>query len=94
VLDLISAEVVGINRTLPEPLQVKRFLILGKDFDADDAEITRTRKLRRSYIAEQYEPVIAAFYSGASAVDLRAEVTFEDGRKSHVDMNLKIKDAA
>ena len=94
VLDLISAEVADINRTLPEPLQVKRFLILGKDFDADDAEITRTRKLRRSFIAEQYEPVITAFYSGASAVDLRAEVTFEDGRKSHVDMNLKINDAA
>lgn len=94
VLELIAEEIKGINRTLPEPLQVKRFLLLGKDFDADDSEITRTRKLRRGFIAEQYASVISAFYSGANNVDLRAEVTFEDGRKSHVDMNLKIQDAA
>jgi long-chain acyl-CoA synthetase len=94
VLELIAEEIKGINRTLPEPLQVKRFLVLGKDFDADDSEITRTRKLRRGFIAEQYASVISAFYAGANNVDLRAEVTFEDGRKSHVDMNLKIQDAA
>ena len=94
VLELISEEIKSINRTLPEPLQVKRFLLLGKDFDADDSEITRTRKLRRGFIAEQYASVISAFYSGANNVELRAEVTFEDGRKSHVDMNLKIQDAA
>lgn len=94
IRQLIAEEVDQINRTLPEPLRVKRFLLLGKDFDADDAEITRTRKLRRSYIAEHYAGVINAFYGGEQQVDLRAEVTFEDGRKSHVDMRLAIQDAA
>lgn len=94
VRQLISDEVRRINRTLPNALQIKRFLLLGKDFDADDAEITRTRKLRRDYIAHHYAGVIDAFYSGQDAVDLRAEVTFEDGRKSHVDMRLSIQDAA
>jgi long-chain acyl-CoA synthetase len=94
VRDLIGEEVKRINATLPDALQVKRFLLLGKDFDADDAEVTRTRKLRRSYIAEHYAPVINAFYGGQDTVDLRAEVTFEDGRKSHVDMRLSIQDAA
>ena len=69
-------------------------MLLGKDFDADDAEITRTRKLRRAYIAEHYANVINAFYGGQNEVDLRAEVTFEDGRKSHVDMRLAIQNAA
>ena len=94
VRQLISEEVERINRTLPAALQLKRFMLLGKDFDADDAEITRTRKLRRSSIAEHYAGVIDAFYGGQDAVDLRAEVTFEDGRKSHVDMRLTIQDAA
>lgn len=94
VRQLINDEVTRINRTLPDSLQIKRFLLLGKDFDADDAEVTRTRKLRRSYIAEHYASVIDAFYGGKDEVDLRAEVTFEDGRKSHVDMRLLIQDAA
>lgn len=91
---LIAEEVANINRSLPEALRIKRFLLLGKDFDADDAEITRTRKLRRGFIAERYATVIDAFYSGLDAVNLRAEITFEDGRKSHVDMRLSIQDAA
>jgi long-chain acyl-CoA synthetase len=94
VRQLISDEVTRINRTLPDALQIKRFLLLGKDFDADDAEITRTRKLRRDFIAKHYAGVIDAFYGGQDAVDLRAEVTFEDGRKSHVEMRLSIQDAA
>jgi long-chain acyl-CoA synthetase len=94
VRDLIGQEIDSINRTLPEALRIKRYLLLGKDFDADDSEITRTRKLRRSYIAERYSSVIDAFYDGQEVVDLRAEVTFEDGRKSHVDMRLSIQDAA
>lgn len=91
---LISSEVDAINRTLPEALKIKRFLLLGKDLDADDAEITRTRKLRRSFIAEQYAGVIDALYNDSKEVDLRAEVTFEDGRRSHVDMRLTIQNAA
>lgn len=94
VRELVGREIEQINRTLPEALRVNRFLLLGKDFDADDAEITRTRKLRRAYIADRYSGVIDAFYGGQEEVDLRAEVTFEDGRRSHVDMRLTIQNAA
>ncbi len=94
VRELIANEIARINATLPDAIQVKRFLLLAKDLDADDAEVTRTRKLRRAYIAERYEPVIDAFYSDMNAVDLRTEVTFEDGRRSHVEARLLIQDAA
>ncbi|MCA8926950.1 MAG: AMP-binding protein, partial [Alphaproteobacteria bacterium] len=94
VRELISNEIGRVNATLPDAVRVKRFLLLAKDLDADDAEVTRTRKLRRSYIAERYAPVIAAFYGNQTEVDLRTEVTFEDGRRSHVDARLLIQDAA
>jgi long-chain acyl-CoA synthetase len=94
VRDLITGEIGRINATLPDAVRVKRFLLLAKDLEADDAEITRTRKLRRGYIAERYAPVIDAFYNDEKEVDLRTEVTFEDGRRSHVDARLLIQNAA
>lgn len=94
VRDLIAGEVARINTSLPGSVRVKRFLLLAKDLDADDSEVTRTRKLRRAFIAERYAPVIEAFYNNQSEVDLRTEVTFEDGRRSHVEARLLIQDAA
>ena len=94
IRELIATEITRVNTTLPQSVRVKRFLLLAKDLDADDAEVTRTRKLRRAYIAERYAPVIDAFYSNKTEVDLRTEVTFEDGRRSHVEARLLIQDAA
>jgi long-chain acyl-CoA synthetase len=94
VRDLIAGEVARINTSLPDSVRVKRFLLLAKDLDADDSEVTRTRKLRRAFIAERYAPVIDAFYNNLTEVDLRTEVTFEDGRRSHVEARLLIQDAA
>ncbi len=94
VRDLIAGEVARINTSLPDAVRVKRFLLLAKDLDADDSEVTRTRKLRRAFIAERYAPVIDAFYNNQTEVDLRTEVTFEDGRRSHVEARLLIQDAA
>ena len=94
VRDLIREEIVRINQSLPEVSRIKRFLLLAKDLDADDAEVTRTRKLRRGYIAEKYDPVIQAFYGGEKEVDITTEVTFEDGRKATMDAHLTIQDAA
>ena len=94
VRGLIATEIARVNSSLPESVRVKRFLLLAKDLDADDAEVTRTRKLRRAFIAERYAPVIDAFYSNKTEVDLRTEVTFEDGRRSHVEARLLIQDAA
>jgi long-chain acyl-CoA synthetase len=94
VRTLVHAEIVRINQSLPEVSRIKRFLLLAKDLDADDAEVTRTRKLRRGYIAEHYAAVIDAFYGGADEVDLETEVTFEDGRKSTMEAHLTIQEAA
>jgi long-chain acyl-CoA synthetase len=90
--ELIKAEIEKCNAGLPAETQIRRFLLLTKDFDADDAEITRTRKLRRSFIAEKYAAVIDAFYSGAKQTELVADVTYEDGRKATVRSTVTIHD--
>ena len=64
--------------------QIKRFLILHKELDADDGELTRTQKVRRGFIAERYAPLIEALYDGSSEADIATEVTFEDGRKGTI----------
>ncbi len=94
VTDLITEEIHKINQGIPEVSRIKRFLLLTKDLDADDNEITRTRKLRRGFIAEKYGPVIEAFYGGANNVDLQLSVTFEDGSESLIDAHMKIQEAA
>ena len=94
VVGLIGDEVRKINQGLPEVSRIKRFLLLSKDLDADDNEITRTRKLRRGFIAEKYGPVIEAFYGGQKEVALSLAVTFEDGTEEHIDARMTIQDAA
>jgi long-chain acyl-CoA synthetase len=89
---LIGAEIVKINATLPPETQIRRFLLLPKDLDADDAEMTRTRKLRRRFIAERYAGVIEAFYSGAAETEIENLVTFEDGRTATMRHRVQIAD--
>ncbi|MBC6405067.1 MAG: AMP-binding protein [Rhodospirillales bacterium] len=73
-------------------LQIRRFLILHKDLDADDGELTRTRKVRRRTIAERYEPLIAALYNGSKIGHIETKVTFEDGREGVLAADLAIAD--
>ncbi len=73
--------------------QIQRFLILHKELDADDGELTRTRKVRRRIIAERYGDLIEALYDGRDEVHVEAEVTFEDGRKGKIVADLAIRDA-
>jgi long-chain acyl-CoA synthetase len=89
---LIRAEIEKINATLPEAQRIRRFLLLTKDLDADDAEMTRTRKLRRRFIAEKYAPVIEAFYNGGREITLAATVTYEDGRQGTIQSRVRIED--
>jgi long-chain acyl-CoA synthetase len=72
--------------------QIRRFLILHKELDADDGELTRTQKVRRSFIAERYAPLIKALYDGSTNADISTEVTFEDGRKGTISARVKIRD--
>ncbi|HEY6982053.1 AMP-binding protein [Reyranella sp.] len=94
VAALIAEEVAKANATLPDVQQVKRFLLLNKELEADDAEMTRTRKVRRRFVAEKYAAVVDAFYGGAGRVKVTMEITFEDGRKSSLISDIDIHDLA
>jgi long-chain acyl-CoA synthetase len=89
---LLLEEVGKVNATLPTAQRVRRILLLQKELEADDNEITRTRKVRRGYVAEKYAPVIAAFYGGARRTEVRMEITFEDGRKTELTSKIDIHD--
>jgi long-chain acyl-CoA synthetase len=97
VYDMIEKHVAEVNRSLAEDkklagAQIKRFLILHKELDADDGEITRTQKVRRGFVAERYAPLIKALYDGSKEADISTEVTFEDGRKGVISARVKIRD--
>ena len=98
VYDMIEAHVASVNESLArEPFiagaQIQRFLILHKELDADDGELTRTQKVRRGYVGERYAPLVEALYNGSDAADISTEVTFEDGRKGVVAARVRIMDA-
>jgi len=97
VYDMLEKHVAEVNRSLAADkmmagAQIKRFLILHKELDADDGELTRTQKVRRNFIAERYAPLITAFYDGSAEADIATEVTFEDGRKGVIRARVKIRD--
>ena len=73
--------------------QIKRFLVLHKELDADDGELTRTRKVRRNFVAEKYEVLIEALYAGRKEQFIETQVTYEDGRTNKVSADLRIEDA-
>ena len=97
VYEIIARHVEEVNRSLSEEevmagAQIRRFLILHKELDADDGELTRTQKLRRGHITERYAPLIEAFYDGSAAADISTEVTFEDGHKGVIAARVTIRD--
>ena len=97
VYDLISKEIDKVNEDLAEDMelsdsQIKRFLILHKELDADDGELTRTNKVRRNLISERYGKLVDALYSKEDHCYIETEVTFEDGRKGSISADLKIQD--
>ena len=99
VYELVRGCVEQVNRDLAADKrlarsQIRRFLVLHKELDADDGELTRTRKVRRGFIAEKYATLVAALYSGAPSCAIDAEVKFEDGRKTSIRADLKIWDAS
>jgi long-chain acyl-CoA synthetase len=73
---------------------VSRFLILHKELDPDDDELTRTRKVRRGFIAEKYAVLIDALYAGRKSQFIETQVKFEDGRTGRISADLRIRDAA
>ena len=92
VHDIIRRELRAVNESLPVYSQVKRFVILHKEFDADEAELTRTRKLRRGALHEKYQDLLEAIYSGRRQVRVSAEVRYRDGRTGTVETELRVAD--
>jgi long-chain acyl-CoA synthetase len=98
VYELVDEAVQRVNKSLSEDeklknAQIKRFLLLHKELDPDDGEITRTRKVRRKFIAEKYDNLIDALFSGKENVTVDATFTYEDGRTTTMKADLKIQDA-
>jgi len=99
VYEMIQGHVEEVNRSIAQDemlsgCQIHRFLILHKELDADDGEMTRTRKVRRRIVEEKYADLIGALYDGSKEIYTETEVTYEDGRKGKISATLEIRDAA
>ncbi len=99
VMDTIQEHVEEVNRSVAEDemlsgCQVHRFVVLHKELDADDGELTRTRKVRRRVIEEKFHDIITALYDGSSSVSTVTEVTYEDGRKGSIAATLEVRSVA
>ncbi len=97
VYNMMEEHVLQVNRDLSQEemmagSQITRFLILHKELDADDGELTRTQKVRRTFIAERYAPLIEALYDGSTEKYVNTEVVFEDGRKGNISATVEVRD--
>jgi long-chain acyl-CoA synthetase len=90
VSELLAEEVSRANEDLPESVKVRRFVLLHKQFDPDDDEITRTRKVRRRVINERYAAIIDALTDGAAEVEIKSIVTYQDGTSVTRNITLPI----
>ena len=90
VRELIRSEISRVNRRLPEDSRIRKFLNLHKEFDPDEAELTRTRKIRREFMEQRYGNLIDAIYSGKEEVVESTTVTYQDGRKGTVETAIKV----
>ena len=91
VYDLIEREVVRVNRTLPDKARIQKFLLLYKELDADDEELTRTKKIRRAFINEKYSKEIAALYGDVEEIPIEAVIRYQDGKTATLRTNLRIR---
>jgi long-chain acyl-CoA synthetase len=91
VADLVRQDLERVNGYLPESSRVRKFVLLHKEFDPDEAELTRTRKLRREFMEQRYKELIDALYGGRDRVDVQAPVTYRDGRKGVVATAIQVR---
>ena len=91
VVDLIQREVEKVNKGLPENAKVKRFVLLYKELDPDDDELTRTRKVRRHFVEEKYKEIIEGMYRGDDSIRIEAIIKFQDGKTSTIRTVMAVK---
>ena len=94
VYALLRKEVEAVNATLPPAQRISKFLLLYKELDADDGELTRTRKVRRSVINEKYADIIDAIYGGKRDIPVDTVIRFQDGTTQRIRTTLKVVDLA
>ena len=97
VYDMLAQHIADVNRSLAAEkvmagAQIRRFLVLPKELDPDDGELTRTQKVRRSFVAERYAALVTALYDGSAEAPVATGVTFEDGRRGIIAARVKIRD--
>lgn len=90
--DLLQGEIARVNREVPEKLRIRRYLVLPKEFDADDEELTRTRKVRRRSIYQRYGDLVTAMFEGAAEVESAIAFRYEDGSQQVLALPIKIRD--
>ncbi len=90
VYQKLTEEVQKVNETLPDSQKIHKFILLYKELDADDGELTRTRKVRRSVIADKYGDIIDSLYSDKNSVDIDTVITFQDGSQSRIQTQLQV----
>ena len=90
VYGLIQQEIESVNRSLTNGLRIDRYVNLHKEFDADESELTRNRKLRRALLSQRYSDLVAALAGDAASVEVEAEVTYQDGRTGRVKTAVRI----
>ena len=91
VADLVREDLLRVNSYLPEPARVKKFVLLHKEFDPDEAELTRTGKLRRAFIEDRYRDLINTIYRGGREIKVKVPVTYRDGRKGVASTAIKVR---
>ncbi len=92
VYNLIEGEIKNVNRSLPQYMCIHKFVNLHKEFDADESEMTRTRKLRRCFLEERYSSLIEAIYEGKETYNVEASVTYRDGRAGIIRTDIAIRE--
>ncbi|MCA9971706.1 MAG: AMP-binding protein, partial [Anaerolineales bacterium] len=90
VYALVQQAVAEVNESLPPNGRIRRFVLMHKEFDADEAEMTRSRKLRRNVLYDKYADIIEAMYAGADAVEVRATVRYQDGSESSLETSIQV----
>ncbi len=90
ILELLRGEVARVNATLPEAQRIRDFVLLYKELDADDEELTRTRKVRRGVINQKYADIIAALYGGERAIPVDTTIAFQDGTRQRIRTTLRV----
>jgi long-chain acyl-CoA synthetase len=90
VYDLVRNAVEDVNQNLPKAGRVRRFLLMHKEFDADEDEMTRTRKLRRRFLYDRYGDIVEALYTGQDSVHVEAAIRYQDGSEGIIETDVRI----